>query len=54
MFKKVLLGSFAASYLYDQEFRKPKCCGIFGVVSNTPNVESKPNPITKKTTTMNV
>jgi hypothetical protein len=54
MLQKVLLGGFLASTLYSQESKKPKCCGIFGVVSNTPNVESKINSTTKKSTTTSV
>ncbi len=50
MFQKVLLGSFLASSLYYENSKKAQCCGIFGVISSTPNVESKVNPTTKKST----
>jgi len=38
MLQKVLLGGFVASSFYYEKTKKPQCCGIFGVISDTPNV----------------
>lgn len=54
MLQKVLLGSFLASSLYYENSKKPQCCGIFGVLSQSPNIESKVNPTTKKSTITSV
>jgi len=54
MFTKIALSGFIASSIYLQNQDKPECCGIFGVVSRTPMVESKPNPKTNKTETLPV
>jgi hypothetical protein len=54
MLQKVLLGGFLASSLYYEKSKKPQCCGIFGVISSTPNIESKANPTTQKSSITSV
>ena len=43
MLRKVFLGGFIGSSFYCQKSDKPQCCGIFGVVSSSPTIESKKN-----------